>query len=142
MLFSELSEMPPADFKRYSGVQRQTFQEMVEIVVKVKEGSRGVAAKLSIPDQILLTLGYYREYGSLFHVGGDFGVSESTASRTVKRIESMLIESGNFSLRSKRELQGRNIEIKVVAVDVTEVEIERPKRNSATTTVANRSVIH
>jgi hypothetical protein len=58
------------------------------------------------------------------------GVSESTASRTVKRVENMLIESGNFSLPLKRELQGSDVEVKVVAVDVTEVEIERPKKTA------------
>jgi Helix-turn-helix of DDE superfamily endonuclease len=138
MFYSELSEMASDNFKRYCGVQKQTFEEMVGIVTKAKEGSRGVPAKLSIPDQILLTLEYYREYRTLFHIAGDFGVSESTASRTVKRVENMLIESRNFSLPLKRELQGSNV-VKVVAVDVTEVEIERPKKNSKSTTVANRS---
>jgi len=40
----------------------------------------------------------------------------------------MLIGSGEFSLPSQRKLQQNNTEIKTVAVDVVEVEIERPKK--------------
>jgi hypothetical protein len=127
MFYSEIKDMRSEDFKRYCGVQSETFIEMVEIVRKAKEGNRGVQAKLTIQDQILLLLTYYREYRTLFHIGREFGVSESTASRTVKRIESMLLLSGSFSLPLREEIQGNNADIKVVAVDVTEVEIERPK---------------
>jgi transposase len=127
MFYSEIKDMRSEDFKRYCGVQSETFIEMVEIVRKAKEGTRGVQAKLTIQDQILLLLTYYREYRTLFHIGREFGVSESTASRTVKRIESMLLLSGSFSLPLREEIQGNNADIKVVAVDVTEVEIERPK---------------
>jgi DDE superfamily endonuclease/Helix-turn-helix of DDE superfamily endonuclease len=127
MFYSEIKDMPSDQFKRYCGVQRETFLEMVEIVTKAKEGNRGVRAKLSIQDQILLLSTYYREYRTLFHIGKEFGVSESTASRTVKRIENMLLLSGSFSLPLRQELEGHNVDIKVVAVDVTEVEIERPK---------------
>lgn len=142
MFYSELIEKRSEEFKRYCGVQKHTFLEMVGIVTKVKQGSRGAQAKLTIPDQILLTLNYLREYRTLFHIANDYGVSESTASRTVKRIENMLIGSGEFSLPSHRELQEVKAETKLVAVDVTEVEIERPKKNRNVTTVANKSVIH
>jgi hypothetical protein len=66
---------------------------MVQIVRNAKQGSRGSYSKLSIPDQILLTLQYWREYRTLFHIAQDWGVHESTAQRTVKRIEYILIKN-------------------------------------------------
>jgi len=65
--------------------------------MKAKRGIVGVRSKLSIADQILLTLDYHREYRTLFHIAGDFGISESAACRTVKRIENMFVASGEFS---------------------------------------------
>jgi hypothetical protein len=76
----------------------------------------------------LLTLQYWREYRTLFHLAQDRGVHESTAQRTVKRIEDMLIKSKEFSLPSQGELAKQTTEIEVVVVDVAETEIERPKK--------------
>ena len=59
----------------------------MQVVRDAKQGSRGSYSKLSIPDQILLTLQYWRKYRTLFHIAQDWGVHESTAQRIVKRIE-------------------------------------------------------
>lgn len=101
---------------------------MVQVVRDAKQGSRGSYSKLSIPDQILLTLQYWREYRTLFHIAQDWGVHESTAQRIVKRIEDMLVKSQAFSLPSKREMCKSETEIEVVIIDVAETEIERPKK--------------
>ncbi|WP_199298137.1 MULTISPECIES: transposase family protein [Cyanophyceae] len=46
---------------------------MVQVVRDAKQGSRGSYSKLTIPDQILLTLEYWREYRTLFHIAKDWG---------------------------------------------------------------------
>jgi hypothetical protein len=48
----------------------------------------------------------------------------------VRRIEDVLIGSGKFSLPGKKHLLESD-SIKYTIVDVTEREIERPKKNSA-----------
>ncbi len=50
-------------------------------------------------------------------------------SRTVRRIEDILIGSGKFSLPGKKQLLEGN-SIKYTIVDVTEREIERPKKTA------------
>ena len=63
---------------------------------------------------------------------------ESNVSRTVRRIEDILIRSGKFSLPGKKQLlEGDSI--KYTIVDVTESSIERPKKNSVDFTVARKS---
>jgi hypothetical protein len=113
----------------------------VQVVRDAKQDSRGSYSKLTIPDQILLTLEYWREYRTLFHIAKDWGIHESTAQRTVKKIEDMLIHSKKFSLPSQREIAKSNTEIEIVIVDVAETEIERPKKNRSHTTVAFQSAI-
>ena len=133
----------PSDFKRLYGVTPETFWKMVQVVRDAKQGSRGSYSKLTIPDQILLTLEYWREYRTLFHIAKNWVVHESTAQQTVRRIEDMLIKSRKFSLPSQREMVKSNteIEIVIVIVDVAETEIERPKKTRSHTTVANKSAI-
>ncbi|WP_181280710.1 helix-turn-helix domain-containing protein [Aphanothece hegewaldii] len=97
--------MSTSDFKRTYGVSQETFQKMIEVVLKAKIGKRGCHSKLSIPDQILLTLQYLREYRTFFHIAQDWGVHESTAYRIVRRIEDVLIKSEEFRLPSQRQLQ-------------------------------------
>ncbi|WP_416680039.1 helix-turn-helix domain-containing protein [Acinetobacter sp. 228] len=53
--------------------------------------AKGRPPKLSIADQILLCLSYWRESRTLFHVATSYGVSESTASRIVRYVEDCLI---------------------------------------------------
>ena len=118
----------------------ETFWKMVQVVRNAKHGSRGSRSKLTIPDQILMTLEYLREYRTLFHIGKNGGVHESTVQRTVKRIEDSLINSQEFSLPGKKELRKQNTEIEGAIIDVSETEIERPKKNRSHTIVESRSV--
>ena len=141
MKYKQALQSLPTDFKRRYGVTPETFWKMVQVVRNVKQGSRGSYAKLSIPDQILLTLQYWREYRTLFHIAEDWGVHESTAQRTVKRIEDILIKSKEFSLPSNREVCKSQTEIEVLIVDVAETEIERPKKNRNSIIVASRNAI-
>ena len=141
MSYKKAIELSPSNFKILYGVSKDTFWKMVEVVRNVKQGSRGSHAKLSIPDQILLTLQYWREYRTYFHIASDWGIHEATACRTVKRIEDILVKADEFRLPGKRHLQQTNTEIEVIVVDVAETEIERPKKNRNTTIAVNRSVI-
>jgi hypothetical protein len=88
--------------------------------------------KLSIEDQILLTLDYFREYRrTYFHLGKEVGLNESNVCRTIQKIEKILVESKSLALPGKKVLQSSDFfekaEITIV-IDVTETEIERPQR--------------
>jgi hypothetical protein len=71
MLYIQLQHLSGAEFKRLCGVSRKTFAEMVEVVRPALErrGRRGGQAKLSVEDQLLVALEYWREYRSQFHIG-------------------------------------------------------------------------
>lgn len=142
MSYQKAIQLSASHFKRLYGVTPNTFWKMVAEVRNAKYGSRGSHAKLSIPDQILLTLQYWREYRTLFHIASDWGIHEATACRTVKRIEDILIKTSEFHLPGKRQLAKSDPEIEVIIVDVAETEIERPKKNRNTTIAASKSVIH
>jgi hypothetical protein len=75
-----------------------------------------------------MTLSYLREYPTFFHLGIKWGINESNAYRIVIRSEKALINSGLFNLPGKKNLYQSQNEIKTVAVDVSEHEIERPQK--------------
>ncbi|WP_254064748.1 transposase family protein [Microcystis aeruginosa] len=83
---------------------------------------------MSTEDQLLITLEYWREYRTYFHRGNSWGINESTAYRIVRKVENILIKSGLFNLPGKKALLESNSEIEVIVVDVSEQEIERPKK--------------
>ena len=100
----------------------------------------GRPSALSLEEQILLALTYWREYRTLYHISMDFGIHESSASSIIHKLEDVLIDSGNFDLPKK--LPSRvddDINWSVVIVDVTETPIERPKKTKKTTTAARRN---
>jgi len=138
MRYETVKTLKDADFKRSTGVQRATFEKMLTVIQK---GLRdfGRPATLSRADQLLLTLMYWREYRTEFHIGLTYGVSESTVCRTIRKIENVLIRSGQFRLPGKKALQSSDTLIEVVLLDATEQPIERPKKNKNSTIVAKRS---
>lgn len=138
MRFREVSEYGAAQFYRLTGVKREVFDLMVEVVSGARSG-RGRRARLSVQDQLLLVLCYWREYRSQFHVASSFGVSEATVCRTVKRIESALLQDQRFHLPGKKVLHDGSLDLTVIVVDASEQRIERPQKNSVAAFPARRS---
>ena len=139
MRYKTVQTLKEEDFKRLTGVQRNTFEKMLKVV---ETGLRdfGRPPKLSRADQLLLTLMYWREYRTEFHIGSTYGVSEATVCRTIKKVEDVLIKSKQFHLPGKKALQPSDTMIEIVLVDATEQPIERPKKDNTGITVAKRSV--
>ena len=130
MIYEDVRNLKDSDFKRLCGVTKETFSAMCAVVREHKEQTRrGRKSNLSIENQVLLTLSFWREYRTLFHLGRDWNLHESNVSRLVRRVEDILIKSGRFSLPGKKRLLETET-IQYTIVDVTEREIERPKKNS------------
>jgi hypothetical protein len=138
MRYETVQKLKDEDFKRSTRIQRSTFEKMLEVV---EDGLRdfGRPPKLSRADQLLMTLMYWREYRTEFHIGLAYGVSEATVCRTIKKVEDVLIKSKQFHLPGKKVLQPSDTIIEVVLVDVTEQPIERPKKDNAGIIAAKRS---
>lgn len=132
MTYEQVQHLKPEAFKRLCGVRPETFAEMVSVLEAKarRKGKPGRPSKLSIPNQLLMTLQYWREYRTYFHVAQSWGVNESTAYRLIQSVEGTLIQSGGFALPGKKQLHGQEHELEVVVVDVTETPVERPKKNS------------
>jgi hypothetical protein len=140
MRYETIKHLKDTDFKRLTGVQRETFERMLAVVEK---GLRdyGRPTKLSRADQLLLTLMYWREYRTEFHIAQSYGISESTVCRTIQKVENALVRSGKFRLPGKKALQSSDTIFEVMLVDVSEQPIERPKKAKSGITVAKRSDI-
>lgn len=125
-------------------MQPETFTQMVQVVQTHLPGKKktGRPGKLSLEDQLLMALEYWREYRTYFHIGQSWGVDESTAYRNIRKIEDILIKSRAFTLPGKKRLSSSNYQLEVVVVDVTETRIERPKKTFISSTVEKRKDTH
>jgi hypothetical protein len=142
MGYEQIKDLRPALFKRYCGVKPETFHRMVRLIsdhLSKTRGKTGRPPKLSLEDQVLMTLEYWREYRTFFHIARSWSLHESSVWRTIRRVEDILTKSKAFTLPGKKELQSADHEIEFIVVDVAETPIERPKKSRKTTTVARRS---
>ena len=139
MRYETIEHLKDSDFKRLTGVQRETFELMLKVVEK---GLRnfGRPSKLRRADQLLMTLMYWREYRTEFHIAQSYGVSEATVCRTIRKVENALVRSGKFRLPGKKAFQASDTVFEVILVDVSEQPIERPKKARNGIIVAKRSV--
>jgi len=130
MRYETIETLKDEDFKRSTGVSRKMFDKMLTVI---KAGLRdfGRTPKLSRADQLLMTLMYWREYRTEFHIGLTYSVSEATVCRTIQKIENVLMKSGEFRLPGKKALKSSDTIIEVVLIDATEQPIERPKKTKA-----------
>ena len=143
MTYQQIKNLKEQEFKRLCGVKPELFFEMVTVFKQdsPQARQRGGQAKLSWEDQLLITLEYWREYRTYFHIAQSWGVHESTVCRIVHRVEDKLIKSKRFSLPGKKVLAYQQREWSVVIVDAGESPIERPKKNRKSTTVARKKDI-
>jgi len=139
MRYEEINDWKDTDFKRLSGVKHETFKKMLAVLER-ELPHFGRPSKLSRADQLLMTLMYWREYRTQFHIAGSYGISEATVCRTINKVEDALVRSGEFKLPGKKVLQPSDTLIEVILVDVSEQPIERPKKSKNDTTAAKRSV--
>jgi hypothetical protein len=135
-------QMADEQFKRIIGTTKPVFQAMLTVLQAAYDQlhkSGGKPPDLTIGDKLLITLQYYREYRTMEHIGIDFDTSKSTVSRSVEWVENVLTAENQFQLPGKQALQ--DDPIKVVAVDVTEHPINRPKKNRRTGIPARKNGI-
>jgi hypothetical protein len=140
MFYHNIKDYAPEKFKRLTGVSKQTFALMVDVLVA---GLRpfGRPPELGLEDRLLMVLMYWREYRTQAHIGETYGLSESSVSRTVKQFEDILIKDKRFHLPGKKALRDSDTVFEIVLIDATECACERPKKNSVATIRARRNAI-
>ena len=137
MKYEKIYEYDEKKFRRITGVKRATFEKMVEILKKSyaeKHKRRGRKPKLSIENQLLAALEYWREYRTYAHIAASYGIAESNIYRSIKWIENTLIKDGTFSLPGKKELLKSDTDYEVVLIVATDTPVERPQKNKESIT--------
>lgn len=128
--YDKVKDLSHSNFKRCTGVKKYLFDIMVLVVKNWEEKNKiknGRPNKLSIETQILMTLEYYREYRTFFHIGLDYELDESNVQRNIEKIEKILIKSEYFRLEGNKILINKEI-VKQIRIDVTECPAQRPKK--------------
>ena len=142
--YEKLERLKPTQFKRLTGVKRETFRTMVSILRTAEKDRRkhgGKQSRILLEDRLLMALEYNREYRTYFHVAQNYDVSEGYAYKVIRWVEDTLIRDKRFALPGRKELLKSDIEYEVVLVDVSESPVERPKKDSGNTTQARKSDI-
>ncbi len=81
---TDVQELTDAQFRRLTGVKRSVFEKMLSVLSSshAEKKSRGCRPnKLSVEETLLMSLEYLREYRTYFHIGANYGISESYAMR-------------------------------------------------------------
>ena len=129
--YEKSKKLSAKNFKRLIGVKRKTFETMAEelsIAYEEKHKKGGRLPKLTVENQLMLALEYWRQYITFAELGFSYEVAESTAHDITVWVENTLVKSGRFKLPGKKALLENN-ELEIVLLDVMESPVERPKKN-------------
>ena len=144
MRFETIKKLSGEEFRRLTGVKRETFDQMVFLLSEARNKKKalgGRANKLNIEDTLLMALEYLREYRTYFHISKSYGISESYTYKQIRWVEDTLIKSKVFSLPGRKALLKSDVEYEVVLVDASESPVERPKKNRNISTLERRKDI-
>jgi hypothetical protein len=126
-----MSDLNEEDFRRLTGIKRQTFERMIEILSFAEEKKKKLGGKpntLDLEDRLRMALSYWREYRTFFQIASAFAVSESTCYRHIRWIENVLVKHSDLALLGRRVLREPQLNYPVILLDATESPIERPKK--------------
>lgn len=144
MSYEQIKDLRPVLFKRYCGVTLDTFHRMVAIDSDHLSQARiktGRPPKMPVEDQVLMTLEYWREYRTFFHLAKTRGIQELIVWRIIRGVDDVLTTSKAFTLPGKKQLQMSDHEIELIVVSVAETPVERTKKSKKLITAAKRSAI-
>jgi hypothetical protein len=73
MKYEDACQLSPSDFKRRFGVQRKTFELMLDVLnsAQSSQPKPGRKPKLTCGEKLLITLEYWREYRPYFHIASE-----------------------------------------------------------------------
>lgn len=126
-----IEKLKEKDYQKYFGVNKATFDKMLEILEEADRYKRikgGRPSVLSVLDKLVIMLQYYREYRTMDNIAFDYQTNKSTIYYAIKWAEDTLIKNKAFHLPSRKKLL-EDTSIEIIVVDATEVEIERPQKN-------------
>jgi hypothetical protein len=82
MQWKEVGKLSDNQLQRLVGVKRNTFVKMLEVIdlqSKQRLNNRGRPSSITVENQLLIMLMYYREYRTFFHISVTYGISEAKA---------------------------------------------------------------
>lgn len=144
MRFESVSKLSGEEFRRLTGVKRETFEKMVELLREGRNAKKALGGrpnKLGVEDTLLMALEYLREYRTYFHISKSYGISEGYAYKLIRWVEDTLIKSKAFSLPGRKALLKSDMKYELILVDASESPIERPKEGKNTSIQAKRKDI-
>lgn len=98
---------------------------------------RGVRGKLSLENQLLLTLTYLRHYPTFISLGNMFDISESYANKIYHKIVNYMIKFVHPKNMNNLLLD----DVRTVVIDAAEQEMERPQKKQKTYYSGKKNVI-
>jgi hypothetical protein len=129
-----------SDYQELFGVKKPTFDLMLEKLTKThiqKHVKGGRKTKLTVLDMLVVFLAYLHDYRTMKALAFDYSVAKSTIHSIIIWVENTLMTCGEFTLPSRRILK-EDTSIEVVLVDVTEQQVERPKKSKDNGTPVKR----
>jgi hypothetical protein len=140
--YDKLKQLKDPQFKRLTGVQRSTFEQMTGILAvadAVRKARGGRPSKLCVEDRLLMALEYLRDYPTYLRLGQNYGISEGYAFKIHRWVEDTLIRDKRFHLPGRKALTKSDMEYEVVLIDASESPVERPKKDKDGTTPGRRN---
>ncbi|OOR87595.1 transposase family protein [Moraxella bovis] len=125
MNYEASTHLSDEKFKRLIGVKREVFNNILACLEQAQASIHqrgGRKLKIGMPNLLMATLQYFKEYRTYEQIAADFGIHESTLIRKSHWIEDTLSKQG-FAIATQTPTKDD-----IAIVDVSEVRVNRSKK--------------
>lgn len=90
MQYKDTINFDDARFKRLVGIKRQVFHKILDYLKNTEKKHCGPKNKLTLEEQLLMTILYAKDYKSFASVAFDFNISESNCWQNITKIRNKI----------------------------------------------------
>ena len=101
MRWEQARTLKDKDFQRLTGIPRPIVFDIIDVYSKATP-RKGRKPRLSSEESVMVTLQYWRHYDVMALIGVEFGISEATVCRVIRRVEEALCDSDKFKIEGKK----------------------------------------
>jgi Helix-turn-helix of DDE superfamily endonuclease len=128
--YQQYKSYNPKNFQRLLGLKPHQFDFLFELFSEYVDKhweKRGRKGSFQLVDKLILTLRYLRSYPTFLELGVEFGIGHSFAHSIFTEVSETLVKILKLPNLNQSTIQ----DLGTVILDVSEQEVERPKKNKS-----------
>jgi hypothetical protein len=143
-MYEKFVKISDKAFREGTGIKRETFMSLLGFLQEAHDLKKSMGGRpnlLRLEDQLMLWLDHMKDNLTYQKLAIHYDVSVGTVFSIINWVEDVLSKRKELELPGKEALLREEENVKEIAVDASEIRIERPKKDQGTYYSGKKKII-